>query len=72
MITHLRLLLRSAITLPLKPETSIIMPVTRAEFEEVFPKLMEDLSEHAKQYNIPPNALKWYQDVSPFRFPPPP
>ncbi|KAI9779567.1 MAG: Farnesyl pyrophosphate synthetase [Candelina submexicana] len=37
------------------------MPTTLEEFESVFPKLLEDLSEHAKQYGIPQNALEWYQ-----------
>lgn len=39
------------------------MPVTREEFEAVFPKLVDDLSAHAQQYNIPDNALAWYQQV---------
>lgn len=40
------------------------MPTTLKEFESVFPKLVEDLTEHAKEHGIPSNALKWYQDVS--------
>ena len=39
------------------------MPTTLKEFESVFPKLVDDLSEHAKEHGIPSNALKWYQDV---------
>ncbi|KAI9886997.1 MAG: Farnesyl pyrophosphate synthetase [Watsoniomyces obsoletus] len=35
--------------------------ITRAEFEEVFPKLVEDLINHAKQYGMPSDALEWYR-----------
>ena len=45
------------------------MPTPLEEFEAVFPKLVEDLTEHAKQHGIPSDALKWYQNV---RSPPPP
>ena len=41
-----------------------VRPTTRAEFEAVFPSLVEDLAQHCKQYNSPENALKWFQDVS--------
>lgn len=34
-------------------------------FETVFPKIIADLSQHAQQYGLPENALKWYEDVSP-------
>jgi farnesyl diphosphate synthase len=37
--------------------------VSRADFEAVFPSLVEDVSEAAKQYNIPTNALEWLQKV---------
>lgn len=37
----------------------------RADFEAVFPSLVEDLSEHAKKYGIPAAALEWYQKVHP-------
>ena len=40
------------------------MPTTLKEFEAVFPSLVEDLSQHVKQYGLPEDALKWYQDVS--------
>lgn len=33
------------------------------DFEAVFPKLLKDLEENAKQYNIPEEALRWYSDV---------
>ncbi len=38
-------------------------PVTLKEFESVFPQLVEDLTQHCKQYGPPEDALKWYQDV---------
>ncbi|MCJ1266550.1 Farnesyl pyrophosphate synthetase [Lobaria immixta] len=31
-------------------------------FETVFPKIIADLSQHAQQYGLPENALKWYED----------
>jgi hypothetical protein len=36
----------------------------KKDFEAVFPSLVEDLKENAKQYGIPADALKWYEDVS--------
>lgn len=44
------------------------MPTTLKEFEAVFPSLVEELTEHTKQYGPPSDALKWFQDVRP---PPP-
>ena len=38
-------------------------PASRKEFEAVFPKLVEDVTEHVKQYNIPDNALEWFRTV---------
>lgn len=35
--------------------------ITRHEFEEVFPQLVEDLVAHARQYGMPSNALDWYR-----------
>ncbi|KAM0796946.1 farnesyl pyrophosphate synthetase [Usnea florida] len=43
-------------------------PTTKApsnklkDFEAVFPKLVQDLEENAKQYKIPEEALKWYSN----------
>lgn len=34
------------------------------KFESVFPKLVEDLLAHSKSYNLPEQALKWYNEVS--------
>ena len=41
-----------------------VRPTTRTEFEAVFPSLVEDLTQHCKQYNPPENALNWFQHVS--------
>lgn len=35
----------------------------RADFEAVFPKLAEDILAHAKRYNLPANALEWFEKV---------
>lgn len=37
---------------------------TLKEFEAVFPKLVEDILGHAKQYNLPEEFVKWYKAVS--------
>jgi farnesyl diphosphate synthase len=37
---------------------------SRADFEAVFPQLVEDVSQAALKYNIPSDALKWFQKVS--------
>lgn len=37
--------------------------VKRADFEAIFPLLVEDLKEAAKKYNVPENALKWFEKV---------
>ncbi|KAJ5381948.1 Farnesyl pyrophosphate synthase [Penicillium cataractarum] len=33
----------------------------RADFEAVFPGLAKDILEHAKRYNLPANALEWFE-----------
>jgi hypothetical protein len=35
----------------------------RADFEAVFPKLAEEIISHAKKYNLPDNALAWFEKV---------
>ncbi|KAI9828464.1 MAG: Farnesyl pyrophosphate synthetase [Thelocarpon impressellum] len=45
------------------------MPITRTEFEDVFPKLVKDLIAHAKQYGVPENAVEWYRKVTPILLP---
>ncbi|MCJ1258666.1 Farnesyl pyrophosphate synthetase [Lignoscripta atroalba] len=37
------------------------MPTTLKEFEAVFPSLVEDLTQHSKQYAIPTQSLEWFQ-----------
>ncbi|KAI9664178.1 MAG: Farnesyl pyrophosphate synthetase [Alyxoria varia] len=37
------------------------MPTSLADFETVFPSLIEDLSEHCRQHNLPTNSLDWFQ-----------
>jgi hypothetical protein len=39
------------------------MPVTRSEFEGVFPSLVEELANHVKQTGLPKNALDWFVKV---------
>ena len=44
----------------------------RADFEAVFPGLAKDILAHAKKYNLPANALEWFEKVfldSPSSFP---
>lgn len=37
------------------------MPTTLKDFESVFPRLAEDVLAQCKQYNLPANALEWYE-----------
>lgn len=37
---------------------------TLKEFESVFPKLVEDLLDHAKKYSLPQEFVEWYKAVS--------
>lgn len=39
------------------------MPTNKKEFEEVFPLLVQDLTNHALQYGLPENALVWFRNV---------
>jgi farnesyl diphosphate synthase len=39
------------------------MPTTLKEFESVFPTLVEDLKAHCTQYNLPKQALDWFEKV---------
>ncbi len=36
---------------------------TLKEFESVFPKLVEDILDHAKQYKLPEEFVTWYKAV---------
>jgi hypothetical protein len=44
----------------------VIMASTtkRADFEAIFPSLAQDILAHAKKYNLPANALEWFEKVS--------
>lgn len=35
----------------------------RADFEAIFPALAQDILAHAKRYNLPDNALEWFEKV---------
>lgn len=35
----------------------------RADFEAVWPGLAQDILAHAKKYNLPQNALEWFEKV---------
>ncbi|KAI4131364.1 MAG: hypothetical protein LQ338_001249 [Usnochroma carphineum] len=41
---------------------STFKPITLKEFESVFPQLVEDLTQHCKQYGLPEDALQWYHN----------
>ena len=47
------------------PDIEIIMAKTTTlkEFESVFPKLVEDLLDHAKSYKLPEEFVNWYKAV---------
>jgi farnesyl diphosphate synthase len=36
---------------------------TLKEFESIFPKLVEDILTHARQYNLPEDFANWYYKV---------
>ncbi|KAF2402664.1 ERG20 farnesyl diphosphate synthase [Trichodelitschia bisporula] len=38
------------------------MPITRADFEAIFPQLVQDLTNHCCQYGLPENALVWFRN----------
>ena len=33
------------------------------DFNKIFPTLMDDLVEHAREYGVPKDTLDWYRDV---------
>jgi len=37
---------------------------TLKEFESIFPKLVEDLLDHANKYKLPEEFVTWYKVVS--------
>lgn len=36
---------------------------TLREFESIFPKLVEDILAHSRQYNLPEDFVNWYRKV---------
>lgn len=40
----------------------IQMPIER-NFDNILPRLANDLVEHAKEYGVPAGALEWYRKV---------
>lgn len=44
----------------MEPKIDVNVKTPRADFEAVFPGLVDDLAEHSKQYNIPKQALDWF------------
>ncbi|KAK1057800.1 Farnesyl pyrophosphate synthetase [Friedmanniomyces endolithicus] len=37
------------------------MPVSRQQFEAVFPRLVDDIKEHCVKYKLPEQALQWFE-----------
>ena len=44
--------------------------VLTRDFDKIFPTLMDDLVEHAREYGVPSDTLDWYKEVSGFLLPP--
>lgn len=38
-------------------------PTTLQEFESVWPRIVADLKDHCKQYNLPQQSLDWFTKV---------
>lgn len=48
----------------ISPNCVIMASTTkRADFEAIFPSLAQDILAHAKKYNLPANALEWFEKV---------
>ena len=45
-------------------------PVLSRDFDKIFPTLMDDLVEHAKEYGVPKDTLDWYREVGSSSSPP--
>lgn len=41
------------------------MPTTLKEFESVWPRIVADLQDHCKGYNLPKQSLDWFTKVLP-------
>ena len=46
-----------------KPHSNGDKQLSNRDFDEIFPRLMDDLVEHAKEYGVPKDTLDWYQNV---------
>lgn len=46
-----------------KLKIAMAQTTTLKKFESVFPKLVEDILDHAKQYNLPQEFVDWYKAV---------
>jgi hypothetical protein len=44
-------------------EAAMATKATRAEFLDVYPSLVEDLLGECRKYNLPDNALTWFEKV---------
>jgi farnesyl diphosphate synthase len=43
--------------------TAMATKTTRADFTDVFPSLVEDLLGECRKFNLPDNALQWFEKV---------
>ena len=46
-------------------QLTLIMPTTLKEFESVWPRIVADLQDHCKGYNLPKQSLDWFTKVFP-------
>jgi hypothetical protein len=46
-------------------QSTVIMPTTLKEFESVWPRIVADLQDHCKGYNLPKQSLDWFTKVLP-------
>ena len=46
-----------------KPYMNGDKQLSTRDFDEIFPTLMDDLVEHAKEYGVPKDTLDWYRNV---------
>lgn len=49
-----------------KPRMNGEKQVSTRDFDKIFPILMDDLVEHAKEYGVPKDTLDWYRNVGSF------
>jgi hypothetical protein len=46
-------------------QSTASMPTTLKEFESVWPRIVADLQDHCKGYNLPKQSLDWFTKVLP-------